>query len=339
VSFPVAPLESVDYMKWNLLFNRLMLHRERPGDDENNRLIGELARSFSFGTTLSLRTAARPWGAPEYTFSSPVTKRTVRGDVTAFFFEEHEKVLGLPLVRIEAKIPVKPFSVFKPAEAVKGLTGKTPHWPVGHEKVNQIVEDLLNEDRSGRESLERLHEWVVTHIDFTNKIIGIFSQVETIEVTFYQPNDARIPAVETSLRLEPFGNPVSADGATAGHRYWLRNVTFQDGTRTVSDQEGTLNFFFDTGTNLTIVNNAIAARLGLASKPASFDCFRGQQNGYYIDSVTMAGTRGDYRINNVSICVKEDTITVGDAVIGTNFFDRVQIVIDGPHRGQLDRCV
>jgi hypothetical protein len=71
--------------------------------------------------------------------------------------------------------------------------------------------------------------------------------------------------------------------------------------------------------------------LGLVSDSGNFDCFHGKNNGYFIDSVIMNGLEGSYKINNVSLCWKGDAIQVGDAVIGTNFFDKVQIVVDGPN--------
>jgi len=214
------------------------------------------------------------------------------------------------------------------------LNGNVPIGPPGSENVPQV--DVANiavkPEEVGLTLIGApLVNRVVTHINFSNKIIGLFSKIETIEINLYNPNDPRIPSFDIALRLEPFGNLVSTDGATPGYRYWLRDVAFQNGTRTVSDQDNMFNFFFDTGTNLTIVNNAIAEKLGLTANSGSFNCFHGQNNGYFIDTVTMVGTNGSYEINNIPICWKEDAIEVGDAVIGTNFFDQVQIVVDGPN--------
>ncbi len=172
---------------------------------------------------------------------------------------------------------------------------------------------------------------VVAHLNFSNKIIGLFSKLETIEVNLYNPSDANIPAVDIWLPLEQIDEQVSAEDATAGRRYWLRNVTFQSDGKRVSDQTDGLNFMFDTATTLTVVNDVIAEKLDLSSRPASFNCFRGQNNGYFIDSVQMTGAEGTYQLNNIAICWKADVVEAGDALIGTNFFDKVQIVVDGPN--------
>ncbi len=138
------------------------------------------------------------------------------------------------------------------------------------------------------------------------------------------------------IELEKFGNLISPDGATAGHRYWLRNVVFQNGNNVVADHQNAPNpfdFLFDTGTTLTIVNNRAANSLGLSSGSGTFNCFGGTSNGYVIDSVTMIGSDGSYRINNANICWQESAIEspqIVDAVIGSNFFDQVQIIFDGP---------
>jgi hypothetical protein len=153
---------------------------------------------------------------------------------------------------------------------------------------------------------------------------------------FYLPGDMGLPNPDLVLTLERFGNLVSTDGATSGQRYWLRNVVFQNGTNVVADHQNAPNpfdFLFDTGTTITIVNNRVADMLDLSSMTANFNCFGGTSNGYVIESVTMIGSDGSYRINNANICWQESVIgtpQIVDAVIGSNFFDQVQIIFDGP---------
>jgi hypothetical protein len=171
---------------------------------------------------------------------------------------------------------------------------------------------------------------IVALLNFSNKITGLFAKIETIEINMYQPGDPNIPAVDVWLPLEELSLATPTDIATAGYRYWLRNVAFQNGNGSVSDRADGLNFLFDTGTTITIINDAIAKKLNLQSKAASFDCYGGKNNGYFIDYVRMTGAEGMYQVNNASVCWKEDAIHAGDAVIGTNFFDQVQIVVDGP---------
>jgi len=74
--------------------------------------------------------------------------------------------------------------------------------------------------------------------------------------------------------------------------------------------------------------------LGLAAGGSSCDCYGGTNNGYYISSITAMGIDGTYRIENAAICWQESSIVgsnIVDAVIGSNLFDQVQIILDGPN--------
>ena len=172
---------------------------------------------------------------------------------------------------------------------------------------------------------------IVAHIDYTEMIADPNTGVRAPYIDFYWPGDPAIPVPDVTLQLEPFGNLVSTDGATPGQRYWLRGVVFQRGGNAVSDQQREYDFLFDTGTTLTIVGDRVANGLNLSAAPASFDCYGGTGNGYVLDAVTMAGISGSYQVNAAAVCWANDEVKTGDAVIGSNFFDQVQIVLDGPN--------
>jgi len=144
----------------------------------------------------------------------------------------------------------------------------------------------------------------------------------------YWPQEVK-PTPGISLKLESFGNLVSAD-ATPGYRYWLRDVDFQHGNSVANDQLMKFDYLFDTGTTMTLINDRVASSLALSSAEADFDCFGKTGAGYYLDSVTMHGFEGSYTIKNAAVCWAQDKIATGDAVIGSNFFDQVQIIVDGP---------
>jgi len=173
---------------------------------------------------------------------------------------------------------------------------------------------------------------VIASIDYTKLIVDPAIEyagtgVRPPTVHLYLPGDSGIPDPDMTLNLEPFGNLVSND-ATPGYRYWLRYVTFQHGDNVVSDQQGEFDFLFDTGTTLTIVSDRVANLLEL--QDAEFDCFGEENNGYYVDSVSMVGFDALYQIDQAAVCHKDDLVKAGDVVIGSNFFDQVQIIIDGP---------
>ena len=44
----------------------------------------------------------------------------------------------------------------------------------------------------------------------------------------------------------------------------------------------------------------------------------------------MFGAEGFSRIENASVCLQPDAVMYGDGLIGANFFDQVQILLDGP---------
>jgi hypothetical protein len=137
--------------------------------------------------------------------------------------------------------------------------------------------------------------------------------------SFYQPGDARIPSADLALTLEP-----------AGSRYWLRNVAFTTSGRSISDQQAGLNLLFDTGTTLTIIGDRVANALGLQPGAGTFNCYGGTRNGYALDAVTVSAGNGFYRITDAAVCWRQASIETGDVVIGSNFFDQVAIVLDGP---------
>ncbi len=134
------------------------------------------------------------------------------------------------------------------------------------------------------------------------------------------------------LQLEalPVGVLERASGADLERLHWLRNVEFANDGKTVTDQQQAFDFFYDTTAPLTTINQRMADSLGLSTMDASFSCLGGENNGYVLSSVTMFGAEGFYRIENASVCLQPDAVTYGDGLIGSNFFDQVQILLDGP---------
>lgn len=154
-----------------------------------------------------------------------------------------------------------------------------------------------------------------------------FDKVYGPDITFYAPNDQQIPYTDFGLflKLDRWGMP---------ERYCLKNVTFKHGTAEISDQNlaGSKVLHYDTATTITIINDDIATHLGLTPGAGTFDCFD-PGDGYVIDEVTMTGPNGTYTLQNVSICWNPGRIQssgVVAAVIGSNFFDQVPVLFDGP---------
>ncbi|MHC4945469.1 MAG: transglutaminase-like domain-containing protein [Planctomycetota bacterium] len=174
VKFVAAPLEKGDYMKWNRLFNLLKNYRADRTNEKLQAQISECARSFVFTERIALQTAACPWGTPTYTFSEEPAQTVPSGDVTTFIFEGLPEELGLPLVEVNAEIPVMPFGKYMPERNVdeKALTSETPQWPVKHDRVAAIVKETVKEGMSQKEKVEALLNWRRAHIRFGGDVTG-----------------------------------------------------------------------------------------------------------------------------------------------------------------------
>ena len=124
-------------------------------------------------------------------------------------------------------------------------------------------------------------------------------------------------------------------------RFQLPNVDFTNGRRIVTNWAGDYRYLFDTGSTMTIASDLIAGELGLAQMTSDFDCLGGRDNGFFIDSVTMYGIAmhgitmhgigGAYRVDNASVCWHQDKVKSVDAVIGSNLFEQVALILDGPN--------
>ena len=160
-----------------------------------------------------------------------------------------------------------------------------------------------------------------------------FELIDTVsgpDITFYPPADPTIPLSDFNLmlELERFGMP---------ERYYLKNVTLRKGTLLASDQDPTspVNFLFDTGTTRTFIADAVAAQLGLGPV-GDFDCYGpgdDDNKGYIIDEIVMVGNNGTYTIQNAAVCWDESRVkqpTLYQVVVGSNLFDQVPILVDGP---------
>jgi hypothetical protein len=151
------------------------------------------------------------------------------------------------------------------------------------------------------------------------------------------------------LRLQRFGlKGLTSKGATQDQRYYLRNVTLRADDREISDNEMRgldkgLRFFWDSATTFTILSRDVATALGLLDRPEGrdFPCEISESilDGYELDSIDMYGTTmqsSHYTIQNARICVEdddgvgEDDSPAYNVLIGSNVFDQVRILFDGP---------
>ncbi|MEM7077971.1 MAG: carboxypeptidase regulatory-like domain-containing protein [Pseudomonadota bacterium] len=185
---------------------------------------------------------------------------------------------------------------------------------------------------------------MVARIDYTNVLVGtpeITGSPGIADVTLYEPGSSSIPDAEITLDLDPF----PALGSAQPPRFYLRNFELRRGCNRVFGQpnpeDQDFQFLFDTGSTVTVVNDAVATKLGLILGPGGVhtggsDCFApGDQKGYALDLFTANGIGGVYQIENPVICWDESRVggtafgRANDGIIGSNLFNAVEIILDG----------
>lgn len=171
---------------------------------------------------------------------------------------------------------------------------------------------------------------LVASIDYANMIRSCFTGIESPDVVLYRPGDASIPRADIVVKLATSG-AVSTDGVTAGKRYWLTNTSMSNKGRVVVADAVGLKLLLDTGTTGTLINDKAAAKLGLVAGQGSFNCYGGIKNGYYLESVSVLGDAGLYKVNNTAVCWSSRNVKSGDVVVGSNLFDQVWVILDGPN--------
>jgi hypothetical protein len=173
-------------------------------------------------------------------------------------------------------------------------------------------------------------------IDYTTPITRTLSSGPIVapDITFMQSADAAAFAPDVELELTPFGTiGPNVDGEDRGQRYYLRDVALNDGT--LNTDGASYDLFWDSGTNATIIGNAIAAALGLDLGLPDFTGIVGGQTlaGFTLDSIVMSGLGGDYTILNAQVFVDTSAVPFGgaaDAIIGSNLFRQTSLLFNGP---------
>jgi len=173
VNFSVAPIESGDYMAFNDLFNLLIRYSNGAENSEIKSSIKRLSNRFKFSETISLRNESPPWGAPEYHINSAKVLEK-KADVIVYRIEEPEYDLGMPLLSILAKIPVKPFKSYKPDTPVdfKSLTESNIHWPKNNKKIVNVITNIVKEGMTIDQKVDVIHQWVFKNVKHGGERIG-----------------------------------------------------------------------------------------------------------------------------------------------------------------------
>lgn len=199
---------------------------------------------------------------------------------------------------------------------------------------------------------------VVTYIDFTTVINHAFIPIPGADITFYNVGDPGIPAPAYELQLARFGNTApTIEGADRGSLYSVLNFSFTNNGAAVSTGDiltlpptspvptREARVFLDTGTTTTMVTEPAADTLGItAATPVDATLGINLPGGnvltvncYAISSAEFEGIGGaqQYVINSPLVCVRDIPFfglssDPHDIILGTNYFEQTQILLDGP---------
>jgi len=181
------------------------------------------------------------------------------------------------------------------------------------------------------------------------------------EITLFQADDPEIPDYSSHIPLElrpsgsmavqyfpdildpfgsDFGSPLSPSAMTSflptQSLFFASSVDLAHGSKSAIDKDG---FMVDTGAQVTVISEAIAARLGLSSADADFEVeiigVTGDSimaPGFVIDSLDITAVPDWLSFTNVPIVMLDVDSPEGgvmDGIIGMNLFTTFNLVLRG----------
>ncbi len=174
VEFYLAPIKTGEYMKYNDFINLLIKYRDNRDNINVSKNINKMKEKFNFNDSVELRNPDTKFEAPEYEFNHNISKRVDIHDITTYFFNDMQKMQGIPYIKLNAIIPVKGASNFKPKYKVNKnkLTTETKTWPVKSEVINNIIINIIEDDMSSKEKIDNILEWMNENIEYGGELIG-----------------------------------------------------------------------------------------------------------------------------------------------------------------------
>ena len=194
---------------------------------------------------------------------------------------------------------------------------------------------------------------VIAWIDYTTIVqrIYTFGTFRFPLITFFEAGDPGIPTPLFWAEIQGTGIPStpSPQGADRGERFLINNMTFKNGSASVTSPANSTvmpppgqRFLYDTGNTATQIGRNLATALGIdwttlpAGNPTIVRRINGVPtglNGYYIEKVEIEAADGSYAyvINSPLVFVFPSATMGGvDANVGSNYFEKTQVVFDGP---------
>jgi hypothetical protein len=145
----LAAVEEADYMACNPLFN---LFLALPRDANAAQEIGILARRFTFGRSLSLRSPALGREPAPVRFQPAAARSADNGVETTYSFDSLPDRAGVPYATVTMEMTVGDTGLLPcTASPAPALTAATPHWPVNDPAIRTLAQ-TITEGKSGNEA-------------------------------------------------------------------------------------------------------------------------------------------------------------------------------------------
>jgi transglutaminase-like putative cysteine protease len=171
VQVKVGCADRIDAAKANAVWNLFL-----EGGDEPP--IRALSKEGTFGTSIRLWTAQRPWFHADYAFTPTPLKREDLDGLTTFTFREPSRQCGIPYVDVRADIRVR--NAYHPAgeRPSTDLRVATSRWPV--EKVRTLAGQLTSGARTPADKVDALLTFVFAEIKYGGPVTGSRFGVEQV---------------------------------------------------------------------------------------------------------------------------------------------------------------
>lgn len=154
---------------------------------------------------------------------------------------------------------------------------------------------------------------------------------------FFASGAAGAPIAEVTLPMTRFGTASSAGTYTSDQRFLVAGVTFYNAGRAVGHAVpgSTDQVWLDVGSTWTAISGAVATALGLRDVDIIGPCFD-TGNLFRLDAVEFVGAGGRYTVRDAMVCRHDASMPTAlgnptQAMLGSNLFRRMAIVVDGPN--------